>query len=733
MAAHNVSTTVRSLYRSNDDQKNLTRFFIVLALCWTLFIAGLSFWEDRQTHAIALELARTDALSSFNKDLVFRRWATRHGGVYVPISVATPVNPYLAHVPERDIKTPSGKKLTLMNPAYMARQVHELAKEQYGVQGHITSLNVIRPENAPDAWERSALQAFEAGSKEASSLEMIGNEQYMRLMRPMITEAGCLKCHAQQGYKVGDIRGGISVSVPWKQYHEVTRGELYAVYWGYSIVWVIGIAGLWFTQSRLQHSLLMRRQVEDALAERNQFIESIINLSPDMLYIYDLIARKNIYINEGIQKILGYSAEEVKDMGDHLIGTLMHPDDLDRYVKEIWPRYRQAQANELIHHQYRMKHKKGQWYWLDCSELIYTREPDGTPRQILGVVHDITEQKYAEKTLIETDVKFKEAQRLAHIGSWDWNATTDTISWSPEYYNIYNLDPKAPTPNYQEHLKVYTPESIEKLDAAVKKAMETGEPYELDLELANPDAERRWIVARGEVLRNADGSIIGLRGTAQNITERKLSEEQIYRSLREKEVMLQEIHHRVKNNMQVIYSLLNLQAKSVDDAQVRAMFEESRNRVSSMALIHERLYRSKDLAHIEFKEYLANLISGIADTYKRRDVVFDVDMDPFPLDVNVGIPCGLIMNELVSNCLKHAFPGERKGMIKLGINRNSEGSYVLFVADNGIGFPASLDFRSTTSLGLQLVNVLTNQIKGTIELSNGEGTRFSITFPGSTV
>jgi PAS domain S-box-containing protein len=216
----------------------------------------------------------------------------------------------------------------------------------------------------------------------------------------------------------------------------------------------------------------------------------------------------------------------------------------------------------------------------------------------------------------------------------------------------------------------------------------------------------------------------------EDITERKKAEEQLQRSLKEKEVLLKEIHHRVKNNMQVIHSLLNLQASGIDDKTLRAKLEESRDRVNSMALIHEKLYLSADLAHIDFREYLKNLVDGIANTYKRDGIVISVDMEPVALDVNVGIPCGLIVNELVSNSLKYAFPECRKGTITVGIRINSKGDNVLFVDDNGIGFPADLDFRNTPSLGLQLVNGLTEQIHGKIELSQRAGTRLSITFPG---
>lgn len=215
------------------------------------------------------------------------------------------------------------------------------------------------------------------------------------------------------------------------------------------------------------------------------------------------------------------------------------------------------------------------------------------------------------------------------------------------------------------------------------------------------------------------------------ISARQQMEEQIKCSLREKEVMLKEIHHRVKNNMQVIYSLLNLQAKGIGDQATRAMFEESRNRVSSMALIHEKLYQSADLASINFKEYLQSLMTGIAATYKRPNVTWTVEMEPQTLDINVGIPCGLIVNELVSNSYKYAFPDGRAGTITLGISRERTGMTLLTVADNGVGFPAEIDFHDTTSLGLQIVNVLTGQIHGTIELVRGAGTKFRITFPGT--
>lgn len=235
------------------------------------------------------------------------------------------------------------------------------------------------------------------------------------------------------------------------------------------------------------------------------------------------------------------------------------------------------------------------------------------------------------------------------------------------------------------------------------------------------------------LLKNSQGEVLGMVSVVRDITERKRAGEQAARALKEKTVLLQEIHHRVKNNMQVIYSLLNLQAKGISDQAVRAKFEESRDRVLSMALIHEQLYRATDLARVDFKRYLHGLIHHIADTYQRHDVTVTVDMETVFLDVNIGIPCGLIVNELVSNSLKYAFPQGRAGAIRVGIIVTGMGDYLLFVEDNGIGLPQELDVRGTSTLGLQLVNGLSSQIHGQIELNRVDGTRFAITFPAPTV
>ncbi|MBI4552731.1 MAG: GAF domain-containing protein [Candidatus Latescibacteria bacterium] len=214
------------------------------------------------------------------------------------------------------------------------------------------------------------------------------------------------------------------------------------------------------------------------------------------------------------------------------------------------------------------------------------------------------------------------------------------------------------------------------------------------------------------------------------ITERKRAEDRLKASLREKDLLLQEVHHRVKNNLQVIASLLSLQSASIQDPQTFEMFRDSRDRVKSMALIHEKLYRTQDLAHIDFAEYLHNLATELFQSYRVNPslIVLNVHADDVSLSLDTAIPCGLIVNELVSNSLKHAFPAGQEGEVRIDLHAHPQHQWALSVRDTGIGFPADLDFRNTTTLGLQLVMTLVEQLEGTIELERNGGTTFTITF-----
>lgn len=214
------------------------------------------------------------------------------------------------------------------------------------------------------------------------------------------------------------------------------------------------------------------------------------------------------------------------------------------------------------------------------------------------------------------------------------------------------------------------------------------------------------------------------------IAERKQAEEQIKASLKEKEVLLKEIHHRVKNNLQIISSLLKLQARSIKDIQTLEIFNESQSRIRTMALIHESLYQSNDLSKINFAEYICKLAANLFRSYEitSSGIKQIINVDDVFLEIDVAVPCGLIVNELVSNSLKYAFTSGNEGEIRIELHSAQSCNFTLIVSDNGIGLPKNLDLQKTKTLGLQLVNNLVEQLEGSVEIDSNGGTKFKITF-----
>ena len=230
--------------------------------------------------------------------------------------------------------------------------------------------------------------------------------------------------------------------------------------------------------------------------------------------------------------------------------------------------------------------------------------------------------------------------------------------------------------------------------------------------------------------KSPSGSVEFLSTIIRDMSEQKEAEVRIKASLEEKEVLLKEIHHRVKNNLQIVSSLLQLQASYIKDVDALNIFEESRDRIKSMALIHEQLYQSNDLAQIDFPEYLRSLLNMVLSAHRTKSVRVETQLhvDPVSLDLDTAIPVGLITNELVTNSLKYAFAGRNVGEIGVRLTRSEAGDYLLMVSDNGVGLPEKFNFDKATSLGLRLVRILTKQMRARLEISNGMGTQFRVYF-----
>ncbi len=265
--------------------KQLKIFFFTLIFVWTLILATMLTLELRHIEQTTEALMKKEAIANYNKDQAIRNWVASHGGVYVPIDSVTPASKYLSHIEKRDVITNFGDTLTLMNPAYMIRQLNEFYVKDYGIVGHLTSLKLIRPENKPDKWERTALEQFENGITRVSEYNTINSEEFYRLIKPMKINSNCLKCHSHQGYEIGDIRGGIAVSVPTKKYSKLAYSNKRQAVVSHSLLWIIITIVLSYLYLKFKNILkakqIIKKQVEiqhKKIQQKNKELE-ILNSS----------------------------------------------------------------------------------------------------------------------------------------------------------------------------------------------------------------------------------------------------------------------------------------------------------------------------------------------------------------------------------------------------------------------------------------------------------------------
>jgi PAS domain S-box-containing protein len=391
--------------QSTPQSQSTTRiqhYILTLAVVWTGIVVASAAWALYSSHQSALNAALIEAQASFNKDLVYRRWAAIQGGVYVPITDHTPPNPYLV-VPDREVTLTDGRVLTLVNPAYMTRQVHELAQDQYGARGHITSLNPIRPENAPDDWEADALRAFEQGVTQVSAVESIDGQPNMRFMQALITEQSCLKCHANQGYKVGDIRGGISVSVPIQPYWDAARPIQQGIILGHGILWSLGIAGILLSGNRYLIHVRREEAITESLRESEQRFRHLAANVNDIIYRLRLKPDLRFeYVSPAAEAITGYTPEEFC-ASPQFINKLINPEDLQQIQADL----QQSSYKPIM---LRWVRKDGTIIWMEQKHTPIT-DTSGTVIALEGIARDITERKQAQQHEFELALE-KERRHL---------------------------------------------------------------------------------------------------------------------------------------------------------------------------------------------------------------------------------------------------------------------------------------------------------------------------------
>lgn len=448
-----------------------------------------------------------------------------------------------------------------------------------------------------------------------------------------------------------------------------------------------------------------------------------------------------------IKELTQYSREEFQGFNRKTWETHIHIDDRKGIIEEL-EKYRER--GERFATEYRFRRKDGSYLYVEDSG-IFLKDEQGYSYRDIGVMKDITGIKLASKKLKESEERYRSFMKnfrgIAFQGTLDFIPIM--VDGSVEEITGYRgEDFMSGKVNWRQ---IVLPEDRKNLANNNQRLINNPLLFiEHEYRIRHRSGKIKWV---REIIQNVS-DITGkkriLQGAVYDITGQKEAEE----SLRKvEEIRKKEIHHRIKNNLQVISSLLELQAERFSEKEVLEAFRESQNRVATMAIIHEELYRSRNNETLDFSEYLQKLTADLLRSYtvRKGDVRMELDIEEIFLGMDTAVPLGIIINELVSNSLKHAFPQGRKGVIRIklcrtgknGENKSISNStnnigakssvdkssqYSLVVSDNGLGFPEKLDFRNTGSLGLQLVNILVEQLEGIIELQSGAGTTFKILF-----
>jgi PAS domain S-box-containing protein len=470
-----------------------------------------------------------------------------------------------------------------------------------------------------------------------------------------------------------------------------------------------------------------RKRAEQELRLSEEKYRAIYNQAYIGIALVDTLNDTYIDVNQRLCDMLGYSAEELRNKTVH---DLHLPGDLSRLPRgKVFI----ERGFERIIDEHSYKHKNGDSVIVNVTISLVKNE-ENKPLYFVYVYEDLTPKRRAEEQIHIQAAKLNAVFESSTHMIWTVDRKTKLTSFNRNQANwikrsfgvnaYIGLNMGGGKMISTEEHNSFWNQKLDLCFAGISQSFETSFKDQL--------GDVTWREIYLNPIFDEHEKVVEVSCIANDITEKKAVDEQMRQSLKEKEVLLKEVHHRVKNNLQVISSILNLQSSYVRDKKILEILLESQNRIKSMAFVHESLYQTKDFSNISFKEYVENISRNLVHSYAATDSPpeLKLELDNIQLNLDTAIPCGLIINELLSNSLKYAFPKGKKGKIEITI-RKKEKTILISIADNGKGLPADIDFRNTESLGLQLVVSLVEQINGKIKLDTKKGTKFTIEFSSS--
>lgn len=712
---------------STNLKKRNTYFTIAIGALWSVAIAASLIWNIVHEYSDAHEMALTTARANFFKDQSLRLWASQKGGVYVTPSARTQPSPYLAHLPDRDLIATNGHKLTLMNPNFMMREVMEDYADLYGIKGRIVGIVTLNPKNRADPWEENAIRAFSAGtSKEMLEESEINGKPYLRMLRPMMMTQDCMKCHGHLGFKVGDVRGAVGVSVPLQEFTQKAKESAINLSITHSAIWLLGLAGILVTSRKssqrseeLAHSM---NELQLAASSFNNGLQAVM-----ITDAAGIIQRVNPMFSE----ITGFSAEEAIGQKPKMLRSGRHDND---FYQNFW--------HTLLH--------KGKWegeFWnrrkngeeFAALENISTvRNPNGMPRYYIAMFQDITESKRSQEAL---QIAFGENRAITEAiqdNLYMLDTHGKMIWWNKHMQDVSGLTDVEMRSRSAEDF--FIEEDHPKAKAAIITCFNTG----------YAELEARMITTQGPIYYHYDAvivydtnhKVIGVTGVGRDISERKEAEAKITK-------LNQELEHRVEERTAELLAA-KFEAERANHAKsefISSMSHELRTPMNAILGFSQLLKLSNNLSPQEQQnvdevlnggQHLLELINEVLDLAKIESGHMELSLEPvscqviaqecmslmlslkqrFQVSLHTEFPDNIelfiladkirlkqVLLNLVSNAFKYNRPN---GSVTLRFELLGNDKIRCLIQDTGYGIPPAHQdnlFKAFNRLGIERMNI----------------------------
>jgi PAS domain S-box-containing protein len=462
-----------------------------------------------------------------------------------------------------------------------------------------------------------------------------------------------------------------------------------------------------------------RKETERFLEERNAQLLSMIEAISDIVYFKDL-DRRNLLVNAAFERAFGLGRSEIQGKKDEEFLPLDLAESCRRSDEAV------LKSGRTLRFEERMTGPDGR-------EIVYETiktpliDPDKRGLGLVGVSRDMTARRQTEDALRDSEERFRSLFEHANDAVFliDLNGVHIRINKKAADMTGYDTEDLVGKTTHD----IVAPGEHAEADHKLQGLIE-GQTFPLyERTFRKKDGTEFPVEINVALIRDGEGRPLCVQSIVRDITDRKRKERALRTALLEKEILLKEVHHRVKNNMQVVSSLLSLQKQFINDPALSEVLRESQRRIKSMSLVHEKLYQSRDLSQVAFSDYIHSLVAHLVVSQQIQEdrIKVHFDLEDLFFDIQTAVPCGLIINELVSNAFKHAFPKNRPGEISIRLKRLAGDSFLLAVKDNGVGLPDGFSIEVSQTMGMQLITLLSEQLEGRIEIDRSDGTEFRLT------